>query len=214
MKKICASAILLTLALTFTGCSREQDNLFDKSAAERLNEISSIYSQRLTSSKGGWVMEYYPDADNEDALFFRAYIYTASRRYKEARADYKHLLKLNPMHEDGRLGLAILCSKDGRPREAQEQIESLIQFYPTHARHYLTRCGMYEQRREYEKAIKDVNTAIELEPQNPDCYLTRASLYLTMKKKGLANQDCRTAISLGASADQVASLLSQLRKSK
>lgn len=77
MKKICASAILLTLALTFTGCSREQDNLFDKSAAERLNEISSIYSQRLTSSKGGWVMEYYPDADNEDLVIGVGYIIMA-----------------------------------------------------------------------------------------------------------------------------------------
>lgn len=68
MKKICAFAILLTSALTFTGCSREQEDVFDKSAAERLNEVSSLYSQRLTSSKGGWVMEYYPDADNEDLV--------------------------------------------------------------------------------------------------------------------------------------------------
>jgi hypothetical protein len=68
MKKICAFAILLTSALTFTGCSREQEDVFDKSAAERLNEVSNLYSQRLTSSKGGWVMEYYPDADNEDLV--------------------------------------------------------------------------------------------------------------------------------------------------
>ena len=115
------------------------------------------------------------------------------------------------MHEDARLGLAILNSKDGRPREAMEQLDALIQLYPTHARHYLARCGLYEQRREYERAIQDVERAIECEPDNPECYLTRASLYLAMKKKRLAGQDCRTAISLGASGSHVASILEKTR---
>lgn len=151
------------------------------------------------------------DPDNEEALFFRAFIFSGQRRNREARTDYDHLLKVNPMHEDARLGLAILNSKDGRPREAMEQLDALIQLYPTHARHYLARCGLYEQRREYERAIQDVERAIECEPDNPECYLTRASLYLAMKKKRLAGQDCRTAISLGASGSHVASILEKTR---
>ena len=111
------------------------------------------------------------------------------------------------MHEDGRLGLAILNSKDSRPREAMEQLDALVLLFPTHARHYLARCGLYEQRKEYEKAMKDVGEALDLEPDNPECYLTRASLYLAMKKKRLARQDCQTAISLGASPEHVAPLL-------
>jgi len=115
------------------------------------------------------------------------------------------------MHENARLGLAILNSKDNRPYEALEQLNTLVQFFPHHAQHYLARCSMYEKRKEYEKAMKDVEKAIELEPENPECYITRASLYLSMKKKHLANLDCRTAISLGASPEQVSPLLSNLK---
>lgn len=147
------------------------------------------------------------EADNEEALFFRAYILSSQRRYKEARTDYRHLLKLNPMHEDARLGLAILNSKDGRPKEAMEQLDALVHIYPNHAKHYLARCGLFEQRKEFEKAMKDISMALELEPQNPECYLTRASLYLAMKKKKQAQQDCKTAIKFGATPEQVISIL-------
>jgi len=58
----------LTVGTAFTSCSNEQENIFDESAAERLNSVSAIYSQRLTDSKGGWVMEYYPYTDNENMV--------------------------------------------------------------------------------------------------------------------------------------------------
>jgi regulator of sirC expression with transglutaminase-like and TPR domain len=115
------------------------------------------------------------------------------------------------MHEDARLGLAILNSKDGRPKEAMEQLDALVHFYPNHAKHYLARCGLLEQRKDYEKAKKDISMALELEPENPECYLTRASLYLAMKKKKLAQQDCRTAIRLGASPEEVTSILGGIK---
>ena len=150
--------------------------------------------------------------NQEEALFFRAYVFARQRRNKEARADYERLLEINPMHEDARLGLAILNSNDNRPREAMEQLNSLILYFPTHARHYLARCGLYEKRKEYERAMQDVKKAIELEPENPDCYITRASLYLAMKKKDLARQDCRTAIRLGATQEQVAPFLIDTKK--
>lgn len=56
------SALLGLAAIITTGssCSREEAALFDKSAAERLNEVSDIYSQRFTADGGEWVMEYYP----------------------------------------------------------------------------------------------------------------------------------------------------------
>ena len=112
---------------------------------------------------------------------------------------------------DGRLGLALLNNKDGRPREAMEQLDALVEFFPTHARHLLARADIYLERRAYEEAMRDVRRAMELEPENPECYLTRASLYLAMKKKKLAQQDCKTAFRLGASAEQVAPLLGELK---
>lgn len=68
MNKIFSCIMAVGLVMSFTACSTEEDNIFDQSAAERLNTISSIYSSRLTDSKGGWVMEYYPYTDNEDLI--------------------------------------------------------------------------------------------------------------------------------------------------
>lgn len=45
----------------FASCSpSEEADLFDKSAAERLNEASELYTQRLLAADNGWMMQYYP----------------------------------------------------------------------------------------------------------------------------------------------------------
>ncbi len=65
MKKILSLTIILVAALNFTSCSNEEDLIFDKSAAERLNEASDLYSSRLMASPNGWAMQLYPTNDNE-----------------------------------------------------------------------------------------------------------------------------------------------------
>lgn len=60
MKKILSIPLLAAAALLMAGCTNEEDDLFSQSAAERLNEASDIYTQRLASSPAGWLMEYYP----------------------------------------------------------------------------------------------------------------------------------------------------------
>ena len=66
MKKIFSTVLLIAGALMFTGCAGEEEDLFEKSAAERLNETSKIYTARLQSSEAGWVMEYYPTNTDEE----------------------------------------------------------------------------------------------------------------------------------------------------
>ena len=65
MNKIFSTALLLASALAFTGCAGEEEDLFDKSAAERLNETQKLFSGRLTDSEDGWAMEYYPTSSND-----------------------------------------------------------------------------------------------------------------------------------------------------
>ena len=65
MKKILSISLFLASALTFVGCSGEEEDLFNGSAAERLNDASAIYSARLTAQPNGWAMQYYPTYDNE-----------------------------------------------------------------------------------------------------------------------------------------------------
>ena len=65
MKKIIPISLMLA-ALAITSCGpREEDDIFDKSAAERLNEASAVYSQRLMATPNGWAMQYYPTTENE-----------------------------------------------------------------------------------------------------------------------------------------------------
>lgn len=150
--------------------------------------------------------------DNEEALFMRAYIYTEQRLYKKAREDYETLIRLNPSHEDARLGLVLLNDKDNRPREAMEQINAMINTAPDHAVLYAVRAGMEQGRKLYELAEADFEHAISLEPSNPDFLMSRASLFIETKRKKEARADLERALELGANAQEVASMLHELRK--
>ena len=66
IRNIFSVTILLAVALAFTGCQGEEPDLFEKSAAERLNEIAKDYTAVLAESEAGWIMEYYPTNSNED----------------------------------------------------------------------------------------------------------------------------------------------------
>ena len=64
--KIFAFTLLLGASLSLTCCApSEEDDLFDKSAAERLNEIREVYSKRLMASPNGWAMQLYPTLQDE-----------------------------------------------------------------------------------------------------------------------------------------------------
>lgn len=59
MKKIYSVCFLFAL-LAFVSCSPEEDDLFDKSAAERIDAAIKEDLAILRGAKNGWVMEYYP----------------------------------------------------------------------------------------------------------------------------------------------------------
>lgn len=148
--------------------------------------------------------------DHREALLFRAYIYVRQRLYRKARLDYEALLRLEPTHEQGLLGLALLNDKDNRPHEAMEMMNRLVTLYPGHASHYAVRGGMEQARKLYELAQYDFDKAVSLEPENPEYYLCRALFYTEIKKKKPARADLETALRLGASKEEVATLLHDL----
>lgn len=60
MNKILSYSLVSFAALaTLASCQLEEENIFDLSAAERLNEASDIFSQRLIDGQDGWAFEYY-----------------------------------------------------------------------------------------------------------------------------------------------------------
>lgn len=73
MKKIFSTLLISAAAASFTACSTiEDDFIFDKSAAERLNEATDKYSNLLTKAPYGWAFEYYPTGDADDGALLYA----------------------------------------------------------------------------------------------------------------------------------------------
>ncbi len=60
MKKIYL-ILLVILPCMLQSCLFEDKDLFDKTAAERMEEYLTEYKSLLVSSEKGWMLEYYPD---------------------------------------------------------------------------------------------------------------------------------------------------------
>lgn len=56
--------ILLALTMVFAACSRDEESLFDKSAAQRVEEALTNATDILTSAENGWEMLYFPNQAN------------------------------------------------------------------------------------------------------------------------------------------------------
>lgn len=59
MKKIFFYIMFAVAGLSLQSCLHDDDEIFDKSAAERINEAVANAKEVLTSSQEGWIMHYY-----------------------------------------------------------------------------------------------------------------------------------------------------------
>ena len=147
--------------------------------------------------------------DHTEALYYRAFIYTNRREYAAARSDYKRLLALDPTHENGLLGLALLDQREGRLQAADGQLSQLIDRYPDNATYWQARANVLIEQKLYDLALLDLETAITLQPTDAYLYVARAELYLKMKRKAAARQDLDRAASLGLSRAALSELYKQ-----
>lgn len=158
--------------------------------------------------------------DNLEALRMRAYIYAEEQDYKSARADYEHLLALQPADFNGRLGLAMLCQKEGKLKEALAILDAMVdeksegtslQTAPAHAVVYVARAGIQQDLGNLSMALMDLEEAIRLDASRPEAYLMRGQIYLSQQKKQEARAEFEKAIERGMPAEDLAPLLSQCK---
>lgn len=154
--------------------------------------------------------------DNTEALRMRAYIYAELQDYKSARADYDHLLRLQPVDYNGRLGLAMLCQKEGKLGDALAILDGMVdeksegtsmQTAPAHAVVYVARAGIQQELGNLPMALMDLEEAIRLDSSRPEAYLMRGQIHLSRGKKKEARADFEKAVELGMPAADVAELL-------
>ena len=205
--------------------SKEALPAFEKWLAEASALIRSLDKNHLISvgSEGSWGCEndlsswsricadenidycnvLDVDRKNEEALLYRAYIYTRRRSYKEARIDYNTLLQKLPEHRMGRLGLALLDQKEMRYREASEIFNRLLEDDPNDTSILKARANLELEMELPDMALLDVNNVIRLTPNDAEAYLMKGDIYLVLKKKKDANKAYDKAVSLGIPRPEV-----------
>lgn len=67
--KFLVSALMLSSVAWFTSCNNEEEDIFDHSAAQRLDEYKRLYSSDLTSEGGRWLMEYFANEEEFGYVF-------------------------------------------------------------------------------------------------------------------------------------------------
>ena len=69
MKKYIYLSIALLTASAFCSCSNEEEDIFDQSAAERLEASKAEYTDILTANGGKWLMEYFANTEEQGYAF-------------------------------------------------------------------------------------------------------------------------------------------------
>lgn len=69
MKKFIYLSVMLLTSVAFSSCDNEEDDIFDASAAERLEQYKVQYSDILTSNGGKWLMEYFANTGEQGYAF-------------------------------------------------------------------------------------------------------------------------------------------------
>lgn len=67
--KFLVPTLMLGSVVGFTSCNSEEDDIFNASAAERLDEYKKVYSADLTAEGGRWLMEYFPNEEERGYVF-------------------------------------------------------------------------------------------------------------------------------------------------
>lgn len=137
------------------------------------------------------------DAQNVEALQFRAYIYMRQRQYLDARNDYQKLLETASGNKTARIGMAMANQKMQRHREALEEFNRLIVDYPKDAALWKARAELEVEMNSLEMALLDLENAAKLTPNDADIYVACGEIYLAQGRKREAYAAFEKAIELG-----------------
>lgn len=69
MKKIFYFTLALALAAGVSSCKNEEDDIFDDTAANRLEQIKKDYANVFTDQGGKWALEYFANSEESGYVF-------------------------------------------------------------------------------------------------------------------------------------------------
>lgn len=110
MKKIYSFLVLGMLMLTVQSCLHDDKELFDKSAAERIQESVENTKNLLTSSPNGWLMYYYTGEEYSGGGYNVLMRFTSSTAY--VSADYSEVDSVSHSSWDVKKDQGVVISFD------------------------------------------------------------------------------------------------------
>ena len=70
--------VMAISSLTLSSCLKDQEDVFDGNASERMQTYLSDAQKTLMSSDNGWALDYYPDRNQSYGGFAYAIKFTGS----------------------------------------------------------------------------------------------------------------------------------------
>ena len=137
----------------------------ERVAAHQLREALQIVEDRLAEAP-----------QDLEAAGWRARLLAWTGRWKEAEAEYRHLLALAPRNVDLLVGLASLLTWEHRYEESLSLLENAAQIDPHRADIYIGKAQAYRGLGRAEQARGAFHQALALEPSSADARTGLASL--------------------------------------
>ncbi|HLK03671.1 MAG TPA: tetratricopeptide repeat protein [Candidatus Acidoferrum sp.] len=129
------------------------------------------------------------------AHFQLAYVYTALKQPKEARAEYEKATALDPKMSEAQLNLGILLLESD-PAAAVTPLSKAVELLPTQTRPRFLLGAAQERSGDFKAAAQSFEAALALDPKDLDTTLHLAHLYYNQKRYSEAESKFRAALDL------------------
>lgn len=142
-----------------------QAQIRERIAAHQLREALQIADDRLAEAP-----------QDLEATGWRAHLLAWTGHWKEAEAEYRHVLTLAPRDVDALVGLASLLTWQQRYEESLSLLEDAARIDPHRVDIYISKGQAYRGLGRSEQARQAFHQALALEPSNADARAGLASL--------------------------------------
>jgi len=123
-------------------------------------------------------------------------LYHEQGRRKDAAAEYRKAIQIDPEDSEGYNNLGNVLKEEGRPEEAEEQFRKAIEADPDFAGSYNNLALIAMDRQDYDTAGPLLQEALERSPQDPVIYNNRGNLLFHLGKLPEAEADFEKALAL------------------
>ena len=126
----------------------------------------------------------------------RGIAYARLKQYRQAIADYRQAIRLNPRDAEPYYNRGIAYFRLKQYRQALSDYRQAIRLNPRNAIAYYNRGIAYFRLKQYRQAIANYDQAIRLNPRYANAYVNRGQAYSRLKQYRRAIQDYDQAIRL------------------